>query len=207
MTNHARQERSALADLLERVGPDAPTCCAGWSTRDLAAHLVLRDRRLDAVPGILGGPLDGHAERVRRSLRARDYRELVTQVRGGPPPWNPLALPALDRPVNTLEYFVHHEDVRRAQPSWQPRTLDPGLETALWGALRPGARLLMRRSPVGVVLEGPGGRLITARAGSPSATLRGAPGELVLVVFGRGRVARFEADGDPEPILSAHLGP
>jgi len=207
MTNHARRERSALADLLEQVGPDAPTRCDGWATRDLAAHLVLRDRRLDAAPGILGGPLAAHAERVRRSLAAGDYRELVAQVRGGPPPWNPLSLPALDRAVNTLEYFVHHEDVRRARPAWQPRVLDPGLESALWGALRSGSRFLMRRSPVGVVLQDLGGRRVTARAGSPAVTLRGAPGELVLVAYGRGRVARFAADGDPEPVLAARLGP
>lgn len=207
MTNHARAERSALADLLERVGPAAPTCCEGWATRDLAAHLVLRDRRLDAAPGILGGPLGGHSERVRRSLAAGDYRALVDQVRGGPPRWNPLALPALDRAVNTLEYFVHHEDVRRAQPDWQPRVLDAGLETALWGALRASARFFMRRAPVGVVLEDPAGRRITARAGSPTVTLHAPASELVLIAFGRGRVARFTADSDPGPVLSARLGP
>src|SRR5690606_24047731 len=42
MTEHARAERHALADLLMAVGPDAPTLCAGWTTAHLAAHLVVR---------------------------------------------------------------------------------------------------------------------------------------------------------------------
>ena len=53
MTRYARPEREALCDLLTDLGPEAPTLCAGWRTRDLAAHLVLRERRPDAAPGIL----------------------------------------------------------------------------------------------------------------------------------------------------------
>ena len=34
----AQRERTALADLLEELGPDAPTLCAGWSAIDLATH-------------------------------------------------------------------------------------------------------------------------------------------------------------------------
>ena len=49
----AQRERSALVDTLRAVGPDAPTLCDGWKTRDLAAHLVVRERRLDATPGIM----------------------------------------------------------------------------------------------------------------------------------------------------------
>ena len=37
--SHARDERSALVASLRDAGPDAPTLCAGWTTRDLAAHL------------------------------------------------------------------------------------------------------------------------------------------------------------------------
>ena len=45
---YSRQERQALCDDLQAAGPDAPTLCVGWTARDLAAHLVLRERRLDA---------------------------------------------------------------------------------------------------------------------------------------------------------------
>jgi hypothetical protein len=37
-------ERARLSDLLDELGPDAPTLLALWTTRDLAAHLVLRER-------------------------------------------------------------------------------------------------------------------------------------------------------------------
>lgn len=55
----ARSERSALADLLEQVGPAQPTLCAGWDTEDLLAHLLVRERRPDAAAGMLIIPLAG----------------------------------------------------------------------------------------------------------------------------------------------------
>ncbi|WP_461013210.1 maleylpyruvate isomerase N-terminal domain-containing protein, partial [Trueperella pyogenes] len=45
-------ERRRLADLLLAKGPDAPTLCEGWFTRDLAAHLWIREHRLDAAVGM-----------------------------------------------------------------------------------------------------------------------------------------------------------
>uniref|UniRef100_UPI0025DDC77B maleylpyruvate isomerase family mycothiol-dependent enzyme n=1 Tax=uncultured Brevibacterium sp. TaxID=189678 RepID=UPI0025DDC77B len=51
MTNFARSERRSLAALLRTVGPDAPTLCEEWTTRDLAVHIVIRDRRPDALVG------------------------------------------------------------------------------------------------------------------------------------------------------------
>ena len=47
MSRFVQSERKALADLLAALGPDAPTLCTGWETRDLAAHIVLRERRPD----------------------------------------------------------------------------------------------------------------------------------------------------------------
>ena len=60
----ASRERAALADLLVELGPDAPTLCAGWDTRDLAAHLAVRERRPDATPGVAVPALAGWTERV-----------------------------------------------------------------------------------------------------------------------------------------------
>ena len=51
MTNFAVVERRHLAALLRRVGPDAPTLCEGWVTRDLAVHLIERDSRPDLIAG------------------------------------------------------------------------------------------------------------------------------------------------------------
>ena len=83
--NWARHERAELADLLAAVGPDSPTLCGGWSTRDLAAHLVLRERRPDAAAGILVKPLAAYTARVQEELAAHSWDELVSQVRSGPP--------------------------------------------------------------------------------------------------------------------------
>lgn len=128
--NYARDERAALCDRLAELGPDQPTLCAGWTTRDLAAHLLLRERRPAAAPGIVVRALSGYTERVRRGLAGRPYDQLVATLRR-PPRWSPLALAPVDRAVNTLEMFLHHEDVRRGQAGWQPRALPAGLAAAL----------------------------------------------------------------------------
>ena len=88
----SQSERAALADLLEQLGPDQPTCCEGWTTRDLATHLVVRDRRPDALPGYglerLSPPLGAWAHRLEDRLRTTtDFAEVVRRVRSGPPRW------------------------------------------------------------------------------------------------------------------------
>ncbi len=45
---------------------------------------------------------------------------------------------SVDGPMNTIEFFIHVEDVRRAQPEWEPRPLAPELADALWAAARSG---------------------------------------------------------------------
>ncbi|HLG66736.1 MAG TPA: TIGR03085 family metal-binding protein [Acidimicrobiales bacterium] len=200
MANYARSEREALSALLEEVGPDAPTLCEGWQTADLAAHLVLRDRRPDAAAGIVIKALAGHTQRVQRRLRdSRSWPDLVATVRRGPP--LPVRIAAVDAQVNTAEYFVHHEDVRRARPGWEPRDLPVGEEQALWARLKGLSRLVFRRSPVGVVLDAPGhGTTVARRAkdGGSSVTISGPPSELVLFASGRDAVARVELHGDEQ---------
>ena len=111
----AADERRALCDLMEQVGPDAPTLCEGWTTRDLAAHLVVRESRLDVAGGILLPPLARYTDRVQSSIAQRPWTELVDQIRSGPPWWSPWRLPKVGDMGNTMEFFVHHEDVRRAE--------------------------------------------------------------------------------------------
>lgn len=193
----AQAERTALCDLLLEVGPDAPTLCQGWTAADLAAHLVLRERRPDAAAGILGGPLRAYTERTQRSIRdAHPWAELVGLVRSGPP----ALLRAIDEPVNTVEYFVHHEDVRRARPDAGPRTVDPELEAVLWRRLRGLALLARRRVPGGLTLVAPGRGTITVRAGTPMVTLRGEPGELLLFMTGRQQAAVVQPDGPADAV-------
>jgi uncharacterized protein (TIGR03085 family) len=150
---HSRDERLALATLLAEKGPDEPTLCTGWKTGDLAAHLVLRESRPDAAAGVMGGPLAGYTARVQQRLASRSsYAHLVEAFRNGPPRFSPFALPRLDEAANTVEYFVHHEDVRRAGAGWTPRELDPALSDALWTRLKGGSRFFLGKAPVGVEL-------------------------------------------------------
>lgn len=197
MGGFAQRERTDLCDLLRRRGPDAPTLCAGWRTADLAAHLVVRERRLLAAAGILLHPLAHRTERAMASVRAgRSYESLVELVRTGPPRWSPARLsPTVERAVNMVEFFVHHEDVRRAGARWEPRTLDPAFEDALWSALRSTARVMTRRAPVGIVFQRRDGGMIRASRRAPAVTLTGRPSELTLFAFGRTDVARVDARG------------
>ncbi|HEX2074013.1 MAG TPA: TIGR03085 family metal-binding protein [Geodermatophilus sp.] len=192
------RERAVLADLLQRLGPDAPTCCAGWRTEDLAAHLVVRDRRPDAGPGFalerwpVGRPLRAWAGRLEAGLRARtEYADLVARVRSGPPGWLPTAWPAVDRLVNTAEFAIHHEDVRRAQPGWTPRALDRADQDALWPAAVLFARSAAGRRPGGLVLRRSDVPGVEKRiGGGPGTTVTGEPLELLLWAAGRESVAR-----------------
>ena len=204
-TDVARQERQELCDLLLEVGPEAPTLCAGWTTRDLAAHLVVRESRPDAAVGILVKPLAGYADSVQAKVAMRPWPELVRDVRTGPPLLSVFRLPGAQGLADPFEFAVHHEDVRRARPGWVPRELPTGEQDLLWQRLARAGRLLARKSPVGVALRrSDTGEMIIAKAGTPSVTLVGEPLELVLRLYGRseclvdvegseGAVASFES--------------
>lgn len=208
---YSRDERAALATLLTETGPDAPTLCAGWQTRDLAAHLVLRERRPDAGAGVLGGPLAGYTARVQRGYLSRyTYPQLIALFRAGPPKLSLFALPGADEAGNTVEYFVHHEDIRRAADGWTERELPPGLSDALWKRLK-GARLFLRGAPAGIVLarqEGgsPAGGAakitakITAKKAVPSVTVSGTAAELTMWSMGRVRAAHVTFDGPDDAV-------
>src|SRR5439155_15579735 len=122
--SHAAAERTALCDLLDSVGPEAPTLCERWTAYDLAAHLAVRDRVPAAWPGIALSRFAGQADRVREQFKAdHPFGEVVALVRRGAPAWSPMGAPVLRDLTNLVEYVVHHEDVRRAQPDWVPRAV------------------------------------------------------------------------------------
>src|SRR4249920_1963812 len=102
-------ERAELAHLLDALGPDAPTLCEGWATRDLAAHLVLREGRPDASAGIAIKPLAGWTTHVQHRLAATDdWAHLVERFRSGPPLVSLFRLPGVDESWNGFEFLVHH---------------------------------------------------------------------------------------------------
>ncbi|MBK3577985.1 TIGR03085 family protein [Streptomyces sp. MBT65] len=200
MSTFAKRERLLLADLLETTGPDAPTLCEGWQTRDLAAHVVVRERRADAAGGIMIKQLAPRLDRVMAEFAAKPYEELIQLIRTGPPRFSPFQLKQLDEASNTVEFYVHTEDVRRAQPEWTPRELDPVFQDALWSRLERMARLMGRSAPTGLVLRRPDGQTAVAHKGAPVVTVTGEPSELLLFAHGRQSVAKVELDGDENAI-------
>lgn len=186
-------ERQGIVETMQRAGPDAPTLCAGWTVRDLAAHLVLRERRPDAAPGILVPPLAGYTARVQEHLAGKGLGELAEAIRIGPPRYSPVYW--LDEKVNLVEYIVHHEDVRRAQPGWEPRAIPAHVRRALWKSAGMLGRRAYSSAPCPVVLAAPDGAEVRVTGGDgPAVTLRGEPAELLLHAFGRDAV-RIQADG------------
>lgn len=214
---YARDERLALCALLDETGPRAPTLCEGWATVDLAAHLVLREHRPDASVGILGGPLAGYTRRAQQAIAARTpFPELVKTIRNGPPLLSVFGLPGVDERANVVEFFVHHEDVRRAQPDWKPREISQGLSDVLWQRLKM-ARFILRRAPVGVefaredqaATAGPDGHRVrlTAKARIPLVTVTGTPAELTMWALGRTGAAQVRLDGgeaDVQALRATH---
>jgi uncharacterized protein (TIGR03085 family) len=193
-------ERAAVCDLFDKLGPDEPTLCTGWLTRDLAAHLVVRERRPDAAAGILLAPFAGYTKRVQDGYAARPWAELVDLVRTGPPAYSPTRISTIDRLVNSVELYVHHEDVRRAQPDWRPRDRDPERDAVTWAGVSRAGRMTLRRSPVGLVLQNRvDGREVVVKRGPNTVIIAGEPGELLLFAFGRDAV-HVEFDGEQSSI-------
>ena len=199
MSNHARHQRSQTVEALAQAGPDAPTLCEGWTTRDLAAHLVAREHS-PAAAGIVVKALAPRLARVQAEYAAKPYEELLKLIETGPPRRSFFALPGADEATNTVEYFVHCEDVRRARPGWEPRPTDAPLAEALWKRLSGTARLSGRKSPVGLVLRRPDGQAAVARKGTPVVTVTGEPGELLLFMMGRQAHSVVQIEGPAEAV-------
>jgi uncharacterized protein (TIGR03085 family) len=186
----AQQERTTLCDLFLERGADAPTLCEGWRAADLAAHLVVRERRPDSGPGLVWPRMADYTEKVRRSVRDRtSWEELVATVRRGPP----FLLRPFDGPMNTVEFFIHVEDLRRAGEAWEPRVISPELADALWARVGPGG--MAKKVPATIVISSPG-RDDKQSGTGPVLTLAGDPGELTMFGAGRQGATRVEISGD-----------
>ncbi len=187
------RERQELCDLLLELGPDAPTLCEGWTTADLAAHLVLREhfRRWN--------------EARRATEKARGLPALVHRLRSGAPlvPWR---VPGVRTYVNGLEYLIHHEDVRRANGRGR-RADRPDLDDLSWrmaGFI--GRRLAHRIRPFGLELLRPDGLHRRIGSGAP-AVLKGEPTELVLYLSGRRASAEVVLDGSVDAVAAMRRAP
>jgi uncharacterized protein (TIGR03085 family) len=194
----ARLERACLADTLDTVDPSAPTLCGGWDAHHLAAHVVLREGSV----GEFVSPIPKLGDRAVDLLASRRaYGDLIASLRQGPPRLSVFSLPRIDKRFNSLEYYVHHEDVRRAAPGWQARSMPDWAEAKLWRGLTSAAKLTMRRSSVGVTLvRSDTDETFTAVDRDPSVRLLGLPSELVLYAFGRDSVAAVEIEGRDDAV-------
>lgn len=204
----ASDERAAICDEFERAGPDRPTLCGSWTTRDLLAHLLVRERQPWAAPGIVVPFLAPITERAMHGYDTTPWAAMIGELRAGAPAWSPYRIGKLDAVANGAEYFVHHEDVRRGEPGWKPRPADDVRDGQLWALLGSMARVLYRHVPVGVVLRRPSGEQRVVRTGPGAVTIVGEPAELVLHAFGRDAVrVEFEgSDADVEALKAAPRG-
>lgn len=201
------RERVQLCTRFDELGPDAPTLCEGWTTFDLAAHLVVRERNPLAGPGILLGDRIGALGRATEKAMEREkrkgYDRVVERVRTGPPP-GPFLVPGLRTQINLLEYVVHHEDVRRAN-GMPVRTDVDDLQAAVLTLFRRLSRFALRGLPDGVRADFGDWAI---GSGSRQVRVTGEPVELVLWAYGRGDHAavRFEGDeADKAAVRAAHL--
>ena len=197
--NLATDERAAICDEFERVGPDKPTLCEGWNTRDLLAHLLVRERQPWAAGGIVIPFLAPLTERAMQGYADTAWKDMVEQLRSGPPAWSPTRVQRIDEATNGAELFVHHEDVRRGRPGWEPRGADETRDGALWDLVTRMGRLFYRRSPVGLAVRRPTGEQAVIKTGRGLVTIEGEPGEILLHAFGRD-AARVELRGQPADV-------
>lgn len=186
------------------LGPDAPTLCEGWVTRDVAAHLWVREHRPWAVPGMVAkrGPLHRSTDRLQARVAQRPFAELVASLRGGAP----VHVPVLRELVDLHEFFVHTEDMRRANGG-APRS-DGELDAALWSIVPVFGRFLTRQArDLEITLVTPFGRRRQVRTGDHWVEAHGPGQELFLWLYNR--PSEVEVVGDDEGLArleSVRLG-
>jgi uncharacterized protein (TIGR03085 family) len=208
----SRTERAALCNTALETGESAPTLCEGWSVKDLVIHLLVRERDPLGAPGILVPQLEGLTRRSERRLAGQDFAALVERLRGGPPRWSPMAIRPVDATLNGLEYFVHHEDIRRAGPSWQPRELTEREQREIWAMVGHAGRGLVRPAGVPVEVRWPGAgregapRTKVLRRGDDPAVVSGPPSEVAMFLFGRSRHRDLSYDGPPDAVAALKDG-
>jgi uncharacterized protein (TIGR03085 family) len=212
MESLSRTERAALCNTALDVGEHAPTLCEGWDVKDLVIHLLVRERDPLAAGGIIFSPLEKLTDRASRRMADQDFTTLVERVRGGPPLWSIYGLKPLEAAFNGLEYFVHHEDIRRAASEWEPRELTDREQRELWNKVGHAGKALTRPAGVPVELRWPGAgrngedRTKTLRGGDDPAVVSGRPSEIAMFLFGRKRHQGLSYDGPPDAVAALKKG-
>ncbi|MFM1905766.1 MAG: hypothetical protein RIT32_562 [Actinomycetota bacterium] len=198
----SKSERSELAKLFKELGPDQPTLCEGWQTKQLLTHLILRERRPDAAAAIVIPAMGKWRDKVEAGLNTKPYAELVNLFATGPGKLTPFALPNVDNLANLFEFVIHHEDVRRAQSDWKARTDISQLQDEIGKRLPKFAILALRKLPLGVVMVSPAGVQTWLKRGNTVIELHGEPLEILLYISGRQKHAEVSIHGSPAAIAT-----
>jgi uncharacterized protein (TIGR03085 family) len=196
----ARRERQALCDTALSLDAAAPTLCGDWDVAMLLAHLIVRERRPLKASGIMIPRFAPITERAMAKEAARGVPAMVATLRKAP--LTPYSLPVVERFTQTLEYVVHHEDLRRAQPGWEPRDLPAGDVEELWTLVSRSGSYLGRNLSVPTRI---------ARSDKPDTSARFSKGEdpvivtgpvveLIMWAFGRTALRDVVVDGPPESV-------
>ena len=189
----------------------APTLCEGWTVEDLVAHLVSRERNPLAAVGIVVPPMHGLHDSDMRRVIARGHDDMIEKLE---------SMPLVHRHLsaNVNEFWIHNEDLARGGLHLVRPAPSGELAAALWHNLRGVARLNLRsvRHPGVIALVDTttgeafayrvGGRMLpsTAHPDDAGVVLRGAPGELMLAIYGRTAAAEVRIEAS-DPALEAAL--
>ena len=225
---HAQDERQALCDLLADIGPDQPTLCTGWRTADLAAHLVLRERRPDAGAGRHGRPAGRIHPPSAGAPRQAGIHTPSSSTSSGP---GRRGCRCSDCPARTtsstwsstssIMKMCSGRSLTGSRGRWTPSSPTCCGTGSGWPGsccARPlsawslSARLGRAGGAPGSPPPGGGhGRVrITAKARTPVVTVTGDPVELTLWTMGRTSVADVQMDGadaDVAALRSDHWRP
>lgn len=198
-------EREDFADTLLALGEEAPTILPGWDAAALLEHLLVREGapHLRLAPR-LPGPVGRRAERSLERLRALSWTDRVARFRQGPGALSPVG--RLDALSGQGEMLIHHEDLRRAQPGWEPRRLSPDVAADAWRAVGLLAPLVMRVRADVLLVSPLGGHRMRSRGAHGSVRVHGEVMELLLWVSGRERVARVRVHGDDAALRAVAEG-
>jgi uncharacterized protein (TIGR03085 family) len=195
----ARKERQALCETARSVGPQAPTLCEGWDVKDLICHLLVRERSLVSAAGIVIPALSGLTDKEMARLKKQPFERLVERLRSNR--FSFYALPPVDAAFNTFEFFVHHEDIRRAQQGWRRRNLPDEFVEALWQSLKSQGTALVRSAGVPVVARRTDtDETTTLMPGRDPVELSGEVTELVFYLHGRDEVRKIRFAGAEEKV-------
>lgn len=199
MTSFAKTERNAICQTLRQLGPDQPTLCQGWTTKDLLVHLIVRENRPDAAVGLFIPFLSSYTESISSKYKEKTFEELITIFENGPKSPSPFSLPKVDELANSFEFLVHHEDILRAQNDYQTRELTEEEAKFIWSRFTKSAVFFMRKVKVGVVAKTDQGTY-TLKRGDDVVTISGNIIDLVMFTFGRQSKTNLSFEGNPSAI-------